>query len=117
MNSGTKRSTKKDIGFFTSIDWLAVAGEMHERGYSHLERILPAEHCDEFIAAYDRQDIYRKTVTMERHRFGLGEYKYFSYPLPEVIQNVREQVYPNLAPIANTWAEQLKLDTRFPAGF
>jgi hypothetical protein len=90
---------------------------MHKKGYSHLERILPSEYCDEFVASYDRADIYRKTVTMERRRFGLGEYKYFSYPLPEIIQFVRTEVYPKIAPIANTWAERLKLERCFPAGF
>jgi hypothetical protein len=89
---------------------------MHEKGYAFVSRMLPNEYCDEFIRNYDHFN-YRKTVVMERHRFGLGEYKYFDYPLPEFVQAVREEVYPNLAPIANTWAEQLRMDVRFPATF
>jgi hypothetical protein len=116
MDSGTKKIKRNARDFLKGIDWLAVADAMHEKGYWHGERVLPDEYCDEFVASYDRSDMYRKTVTMERHRFGLGEYKYFSYPLPEVVQTVRREVYPNLAPIANIWAEQLQLDVRFPEG-
>jgi hypothetical protein len=117
MDSGTKQIKRSTGGFLKEIDWLTVTDGMHERGYSHVARVLPAEYCDEFIAAYDRTDIYRKTVVMERHRFGLGEYKYFSYPLPKIVQAMREQIYPNLAPVANTWAEWLQMDVRFPVHF
>ena len=117
MTSGTGQIKTVGRDFLAGINWQAVADQLHEKGYSHLLRILPFEKCDDFIASYDRPGIYRKTVTMERHRFGLGEYKYFANPLPEAIQAVREQVYPNLAPIANTWAERLRLDTRFPVSF
>jgi hypothetical protein len=89
---------------------------MHKKGYTVVPRVLPDKYCEEFIENYDNLD-YRKTVVMERHRFGLGEYKYFNYPLPDLIQTVREEVYPKLAPIASTWVEQLKMDVRFPATF
>jgi hypothetical protein len=67
------------------------------------------------IATYDKPELYRKTITMERYRFGLGEYKYFNYPLPEILQTIRETVYPRLAPMANQWMEWLRLAPRFPA--
>lgn len=89
---------------------------MKEKGCAHVAGVLPDEICEEFIANYDLP-IYRKTVTMERHRFGLGEYKYFDYPLPPLIQTARETIYPHLAPIANTWMERLYIDTRFPLAF
>ncbi|CAN5221914.1 hypothetical protein BH11BAC5_BH11BAC5_17650 [soil metagenome] len=54
---------------------------------------------------------------MERYRFGLGEYKYFNYPLPDLIQTMRENIYPKLAPTANAWMEVLNIDTKFPATF
>ena len=54
---------------------------------------------------------------MERHRFGLGEYKYFDYPLPDIIQTIRENIYPQLVPIANQWMEMLKIDKQFPDTF
>ena len=99
------------------MDWEAISEDMHAKGYAHAPRVLSDKSCDEFITAYDRSELYRKTVSMERHRFGLGEYKYFGYPLPELIQTIRESFYPKLAPIANAWMERLNLGTRFPADF
>jgi hypothetical protein len=54
---------------------------------------------------------------MERYRFGLGEYKYFDYPLPDLIQTIRETIYANLVAIANTWMKQLNIDKQFPEHF
>lgn len=87
---------------------------MHARGYAHVPQLLTAEACRQLIDAYDDPALYRKTITMERYRFGLGEYKYFTYPLPGVLQAIREIVYPHLVPIANRWMEQLDMDRRFP---
>jgi hypothetical protein len=99
------------------LEWNRIAEGLDAKGYSHVGGVLPIEECEEFIGMYDRPDIYRKTVTMARHRFGLGEYKYFNYPLPEAVQTVRENVYPKLAPVANVWAERLRMDVRFPSSF
>jgi hypothetical protein len=66
------------------------------------------------IDLYDNPKGYRKTVVMERYRFGLGEYKYFDYPLPELVQAIRENIYPKLTPIANLWMKVLKIDKIFP---
>ena len=72
------------------IDWQqTVTEEMNEKGYSLVSRFLPVQSCDELIGKYDNSDLYRKTITMERHSFVLGEYKYFKYPLPDLIQTVR----------------------------
>ena len=101
----------------SSIDWDAVTRDMGAQGYAHLPRVMPADVCDDFIRNYEMPDGYRKTVIMERHRFGLGEYKYFDYPLPATIDSIRETVYPKLAPIANSWMEQLKIDKEFPVSF
>jgi len=99
------------------IDWQKAADDMHAKGYSLLTKVLPGEYCDLFVGRYDQERIYRKTVTMERHRFGLGEYKYFNYPLPEFIQKVRETFYPRLSLIANDWMRNLSIETRFPSDF
>jgi hypothetical protein len=64
--------------------------------------------------AYDSPGLYRKTITMERYRFGKGEYKYFSYPLPPLIQSIRETVYPRLVPVANAWMKALNDPRVFP---
>jgi hypothetical protein len=83
------------------LNWNGIADEMNDKGYSLTSEVLTDEECDEFIRQYDNNTLYRKTINMERYRFGLGEYKYYQYPLPELIQQLRENVYPKLAPIAN----------------
>ncbi|MGH9819949.1 MAG: 2OG-Fe(II) oxygenase [Pyrinomonadaceae bacterium] len=112
----TGRAAKQVFDIASTIDWEKVAADMHDKGYACVPRVLPDEYCEEFIGNYDAS-IYRKTVTMKRHRFGLGEYKYFDYPLPELIQTIRASVYPKLSPIANTWAGQLNIDNLFPTTF
>jgi len=97
------------------IDWPTVAENMHTKGYAHVSDVLTREQCNQLIVDYDKPKFYRKTIKMERYRFGLGEYKYFMYPLPTLIQTVRETVYPKLAAIANQWMEWLQIDQRFPA--
>jgi len=100
-----------------AIDWQKLAIEMHEKGYVIIPEFLSTEQCQSLIDQYDNPDGYRKTVVMERYRFGLGEYKYFDYPLPDIIQSVRENLYPKLAPIANLWMKVLKISKRFPDEF
>lgn len=95
-------------------NWDHITNVMHSKGYAVVPKVLADEQCETLIADYDKPDLYRKTVIMERYRFGLGEYKYFDYPLPELIQTVRAQVYSKLVPIANIWMNVLKSDTRFP---
>lgn len=100
-----------------AIDWDKATESLHTKGYAIIPAVLHAGQCKELIAGYNHTEGYRKTVVMERYRYGLGEYKYFSYPLPPLIQTIREQVYPKLAPIANRWMEALKINTVFPDTF
>jgi hypothetical protein len=101
----------------TAVNWAQVAEEMHQKGYAIISDFLSKVECKELIANYDRKGSYRKTVVMERYRFGLGEYKYFQYPLPEMIQQIRESLYPRLAPIANLWMKVLGIEKQFPDSF
>ena len=80
----------------SDIDWQRVTEEMNEKGYALVLQFLPNQYCEELIGEYDNSDLYRKTITMERHRFELGEYKYFKYPLPDLIQTVRRGIYQSL---------------------
>lgn len=100
-----------------ALDWQIITEEMNEKGFAIVSNLLTKEQCKELIENYDNSTAYRKTVVMERYRFGLGEYKYFNYPLPVLIQTVRENVYPKLAPIANRWMELLNIDKKFPGNF
>ncbi|WP_159467465.1 2OG-Fe(II) oxygenase [Dyadobacter sp. 3J3] len=100
-----------------TIDWSAVTEHMHENGYCLLPKIVHDDACNALINSYDNSAFYRKTIVMERYRFGSGEYKYFQYPLPDLIQNIRESIYPKLATIANKWMQVLHIDKTFPDSF
>lgn len=101
----------------SDVDWQKVREELNEKGYSLISQFLSAYTCKELIDEYDEPDFYRKIITMERYRFGLGEYKYFKYPLPDLIQTIRTTVYPKIVPIANSWMEALNLKRHFPEEF
>lgn len=96
-------------------DWQKAADDLHRQGYALVGNVLTKKECDELIGLYEADHTYRKTITMERYRFGLGEYKYFQYPLPALINTIRQTVYPYLAPVANQWMEALNIDRRFPS--
>ncbi|MEO5783282.1 MAG: 2OG-Fe(II) oxygenase [Ginsengibacter sp.] len=100
-----------------AIDWQTVTEAMNEKGFAIVSNVLSNEQCKELIQNYNNTDAYRKTVVMERYRFGFGEYKYFNYPLPNLIQTIRETLYPKLAPIANGWMKVLNIDKIFPNTF
>ena len=97
-----------------NTDWPNIAEAMNQKGYANIPKLLSDEQCEQLKSSYDNPDLYRKTVVMARYRFGLGEYKYFNYPLPDIIQTIRTNMYPRLAPIANAWFNALNIDTQFP---
>jgi hypothetical protein len=95
-------------------NWSNIREQLHANGYASVKKILRPEVCKELISDYDKANLYRKTISMERYRFGLGEYKYFSYPLPDLITQIRETVYSHIAPVANRWMEELCIEKTFP---
>lgn len=97
-----------------TTDWQNITESMHEKGYAIVPDLLSDQECEILKAEYSNPTAYRKTVVMERYRFGLGEYKYFNYPLPEIIQQIRTNIYPQLAPIANMWFKSLSIAKQFP---
>jgi hypothetical protein len=88
---------------------------LDERGFALLTGMLDAGECAALARRYDDPGQFRSRVVMARHGFGRGEYQYFSYPLPDVIQDLRTRLYARLAPIANGWNETLRSERRFPA--
>jgi len=100
-----------------AIDWQMVTAGMNEKGFALVPQLLSNKYCEQLIRDYNNPDLYRKTITMERYRFGLGEYKYFNYPLPGLIQTIRSEVYPQLAPVANSWMKILNIEKQFPVSF
>ncbi|MBE7176247.1 MAG: 2OG-Fe(II) oxygenase [Mucilaginibacter polytrichastri] len=85
------------------IDWTAQQHILSEKGYTRVPRFLSSSECAALRAMYSEDVRYRKTIQMERYRFGSGEYRYFMYPLPALIEEIREAVYPQLVPVANRW--------------
>jgi len=97
------------------LDWGRVAQDLAARGSAVLERLLSSEECRSLAELYPIDSVFRSRIVMGRHGFGRGEYKYFGYPLPEVIAALRTGLYPQLAPIANRWNEAMGIDVRYPA--
>jgi len=97
-----------------NIDWGNITEVMNKKGFAIIPKLLSDEQCETQKDLYNNTSAYRKTVVMERYRFGLGEYKYFNYPLPDIIQQIRTSIYPKLAPIANLWFKVLNIDNQFP---
>lgn len=97
-----------------ALNWQQLAQEIQVNGYVIVPKFLAENQCQKLIDLYGNTTGYRKIVNMQRHRFGLGEYKYFDYPLPEIIQSIRTTVYPKLVPIVNLWMNHLKVDRQFP---
>ena len=96
------------------LDWPTTAGELNETGWSMLRGVLTAPETAAIAAMYSGDTKFRSTVVMARHGFGRGEYKYFSYPLPPLVAELRASIYPHLSSIANHWNELMGIDARFP---
>ena len=97
-----------------SIDWQRIADELDARGNAIIEQLLSPRECDAMSALYALDEPFRSRVVMERHGFGRGEYKYFSYPLPDVVAALRTAIYPHLASVANRWNDAMGVDVRYP---
>ncbi|GAY09614.1 2OG-Fe(II) oxygenase [Pseudonocardia sp. N23] len=95
-------------------DWAALAGELDEHGHALTGPLLTPAACRAITALYDDADRFRATVDMARHRFGSGEYRYFTHDLPDVVRELRAAFYPRLLPIARDWAERLGRPAPWP---
>src|SRR5947207_1249460 len=96
------------------LDWTAVSTHLDEHGWALVEKLLTADECGAIAGLYDDDGLFRSHVIMARHGFGRGEYKYFGYPLPEIVADLRRAIYPHLAPIANRWNESMRIEVRYP---
>ncbi|WP_068085092.1 2OG-Fe(II) oxygenase [Novosphingobium rosa] len=97
-----------------ALDWERIADDLDQQGWALLPGLIAQLDCDATAALYDREEGFRSRVIMARHGFGRGEYRYFAYPLPPLIQHLRSSLYPHLAPIANHWYERMGIATCFP---
>ena len=97
------------------IDWEHARSQLDERGFVLIPGVLTKNSCKEIAGYYAEDHRFRSRIEMSRYSFGQGEYKYFNYPLPEIVQQLRASIYPQLAPLANQWSERLGGKTaRYP---
>src|SRR4051812_37386561 len=97
-----------------AVNWAKVYADLDAQGWSVVPKLLTHGEADSIAALYDQEQGFRSHVIMSRHGFGRGAYKYFSYPLPPLVQALRTSAYPHLAPIANQWHDRTRNDVRFP---
>ena len=96
------------------VDWADTAAALDAQGWAAAPGLLSRAECEAVAGLYGPGEGFRSQVVMARHGFGQGEYRYFSYPLPPLVQGLRTALYPHLAPIANRWNERMGMDVRFP---
>jgi hypothetical protein len=98
----------------SSVDWRQIGEQLDAHGSAIVPAALDAEQCRQLAARYDDEQPFRSRVVMGRHGFGRGEYKYFTYPLPDAVAAIRDALYPPLSEIANRWNLAMGIDTRYP---
>ncbi len=96
------------------VDWQQATDELLINGFTQVSKLLTPTLCNELKTQYQNQSLFRKTVDMQRYRFGKGEYQYFNYPLPRTIEWLRQQIYAKLVPVANAWMKQLNINVNYP---
>jgi hypothetical protein len=105
------RACERRVGRY---DWVKIFEELNAQGGAVIEKLLSPDECRELAALYAREEYFRSHVVMARHGFGKGEYRYFKYPLPDLIGDLRTALYPHLAVIANDWNERMAIKQRYP---
>jgi len=96
------------------LDWSRIASDLNSQGWATTGPVVDTQECAQLIAQYDHPDGFRSRVVMARHGYGRGEYRYFAYPLPPAVADLRGALYRHLAPIASAWEQALGRTTEFP---
>src|SRR5262249_34357211 len=99
-----------------AVDWASVSTHLDGYGWAMLKTLMTADECESIAALYEDDRRFRSRVVMASHGFGRGEYKYFAYPLPDIVTELRAALYPRLARIANRWNEAMSIDVPCPHG-
>jgi len=97
-----------------ALDWASLSRELDLRGAATTGPLLTAKECHSLSSLYEKEASFRSRIVMARHGFGSGEYKYFAYPLPDLLAELRPALYARLAPIASQWMARMGMDTDFP---
>lgn len=96
-----------------TLDWEALVVSLNDKGYARIPSMLSTDECVTLKNGYSNSSLYRSVINMQRYRFGKGEYKYFSYPLPDIIQSLRKEFYHPLSLVANQWMQQLGIEVSY----
>jgi uncharacterized protein len=110
--AGAPRSAAERVA---ALNWPQLTASLDGHGFAVVPGLLAPGECAALAASYGDGELFRSRVVMSRHGFGSGEYQYFKYPLPELVQQLRAALYPPLSELANAWAERLGEERRFPA--
>jgi hypothetical protein len=98
----------------SALDWQSLTAQLDGFGNAVIEGLLDAQECRRIAELYPREEHFRSHIHMARHGFGGGEYRYFKYPLPDLLSGLRTGLYPRLATVANAWNERMGVDLRYP---
>jgi hypothetical protein len=107
-------SAASPAGRLGRLDWTALAAELDAYGCAQTPRLLSDAECRELSGLYGQDDRFRATIDMARHRFGSGQYRYFRYPLPDLVGELRDAFYARLVPVARDWAARLGRPAPWP---
>ena len=97
-----------------ALDWSSIGAALEAHGCAQTAPLLTKDECVALAGDYSTDALFRSRVIMARHGFGRGEYKYFAYPLPDLIAGLRTALYPHLAEIANRWNAAMGIAVRYP---
>ncbi len=111
MDSFSTVSTEERV---KALDWERISQDLDAHGCAVLERLLTPDQCRSLAELYPEDKLFRSHIIMKRHGFGSGEYKYFRYPLPDLLTELRTTLYSQIAPIANRWNEAMGSEVRYP---
>ncbi len=96
------------------VAWDQVTTDLDARGFAVMPNLLEPAQCRDIASTYNDDTHFRTRIVMARHGFGPGEYKYFAYPLPDIVSELRTSLYTSLAPIANRWNRAMGIDVKYP---
>jgi uncharacterized protein len=97
-----------------ALAWPGLIEDINQFGAALTGPLLTQEECRQIVSLYDRDELFRSTIDMERYRFGAGEYRYFARPIPDLVARLRTALYPHLLSVARDWAAKLRRDAPWP---
>ncbi len=107
-------TTRNAVARVSALDWHSISQELDGQGSAVLAGLLTPDECQGLAELYPDDALFRSRVVMARHGFGRGEYKYFRYPLPDIIAELRPALYSRLVPVANRWSAAMRIEVRYP---